>query len=183
MRFILFIIMYVIFISCNDMETDKKPNGHKQSDATTRPAKLLLERPTYSLIYPGNWTIDSSSKLYDIDGHFTLHSPVESGLITFFIFNIANDERETLQDHINAQLEKTIKHGEVSYFTQWGNYKGHGAIIRGKMSGVWKAELKIFVYSTGSNSFLITSIYAEGYKDDILPGLKIIESSFKLKAD
>jgi hypothetical protein len=180
MRPILLIILFAALFSCNigvdknstDNTTLKESNGH---------IKTLLNRPTYSVEYLSNWTIDSSSKLFDLDGHFTLHSPFESGLITFFIFNISKDEDESLQDQINAQLAETIKNGNVSYFSKWGNYQGHGAIIKGKMNGAWKSEIKIFVHSTTNKSFLITSIYADGYKDDVLPGLNQIESSFKLK--
>lgn len=180
MRLILFCLIGITVISCIH-GVDKNSNDKKISNESNNHTNILLGRPTYSLEYPRNWSIDSSSKLFDLDGHFTLRSSVESGLITFFIFNTPQDENETLQDQINAQLAETIKNGTVSYFSKWGNYQGHGAIIKGKINGLWKSELEIFVHSTASNSFLITSVYADSYKDDVLPGLNQIESTFKLK--
>lgn len=177
---ILLLFACIIVASCN-YKGDKRSSDNVPAKKSGGDVNLLLDRPAFSLRYPDSWTIDSSSKLYDIDGHFTLHSGVESGLVTFFIYNIHKDEEETLQRHIKAQLEETMKNGTVSYFTTWGNYEGHGAVIRGKLQGIWKAEIKIFIYSSKNDSFLITSIYTDSYRDDVLPGLKEIESSFKLK--
>ena len=168
----------VIFVACQGLGKKHRPvnaNGSENED------NIVLNRPGYTLAYPVNWHIDSSSKLYDIDGHFTLHSPVESGLITVFFFNVSKDEKETLEKHIHAQLENSMKDGTVSYFTKWGNYQGHGASLKGRLEGSWKSELKIFVYSNKEQSFLITSICADGYRDEVIPGLNLIESSLKLK--
>jgi len=175
----LVIIACMLLTACN--QGWDKNGKHVKAKESGNGEKLLLNRPGYVVAYPDNWHIDSTSKLYDIDGHFTLHSGVESGLITFFIFNIQKDEVETLNRQVKVQLENSMKDGTVSYFTKWGNYVGHGAILKGKMSGVWKSEIKIFVYGTKEQSFLITSICADGYRDDVLAGLNLIESTFKLK--
>jgi hypothetical protein len=169
-------IVCIMCISCNSV-LDKKPKHLKAATGE----KILLDRPGYTLAYPAGWTIDSSSKIYDIDGHFTLHSPIESGLITFFIFNVQKDEEETLNRHIKAQLAASMKDGTVSYFNRWGNYKGHGARITGRLEGLYKSELEIFVYGSKDQSFLIVSVCGNGYREELLPGLQLVASSFKLK--
>ncbi|MEO6612747.1 MAG: hypothetical protein ABIT05_08715 [Chitinophagaceae bacterium] len=180
MRPLLLTLLITILLSCNNKagKNAETPTTVKEPEA---PLTTSLNRPTYSLKYLSSWIIDSSSEEFDLDRHFTLHSPVESGVITFFIFNTPKDEAESLQNQINAHLAETMKDGTVTYFSKWGNYQGHGAIITGKMSGVWPGEIKIFIHSTATSSFLVTSIYADSYKNDVLPGLNHIESSFVLK--
>ncbi|MGG9962270.1 hypothetical protein [Ferruginibacter sp. SUN106] len=176
---LLVLLVCITFGACHhgpDKKTDQVPTAASGSGQ-----KIVLNRPDYTLTYPAGWRIDSSSKLYNIDSHFTLHSPVESGLITFFMFNVQKDEKETLEKHIRAQLANTMKDGTVSYFTTWGNYEGHGATLKGRLEGLYKSELKIFVYGTKDYSFLIVSICADGYRDEVLPGLTQIASSFKIK--
>ncbi|GAB2813630.1 hypothetical protein [Ferruginibacter profundus] len=175
---VMLLVAGILFVACHGID---KNTGHIQTGASGSKEKILLDRPGYALTYPADWRIDSSSKLYDIDSHFTLHSPVESGLVTFFIFNVLKDEKETLEKHVKAQLSTTMKDGTVSYFTSWGNYQGHGASLKGKLDGLYKSELKIFVYGSETCSFLIVSICADGYRDEVLPGLTQITSSFKIK--
>ena len=179
MRHTLFILALVLLFSCNN-GSDKTGSHHRVADKTSG-TKLLIDRPTYAVERFSDWTIDSATTMKNVETHFTLHSPYESGLITFFLFDHPQDERESLKRHIMAQLNKSIPNGVVKYITNWGSYKGHGAIIKGKNTASMPSKLVIFVSSTDESSFIITSVYADEYEDQVLPGLNLIESSFKMK--
>ncbi|HEV7232214.1 MAG TPA: hypothetical protein VGO45_12835 [Bacteroidia bacterium] len=143
--------------------------------------EVVLERPHYKMNYYTSWTIDSTDTDYDIDSFFSLNTASNNGTICFFIFNEAVDEQTHLDAQIQAHLEKVIKHGEVTKFDSWGKYKGHGALIRGKILGALKGEVCIFVHSGDSCSFLNVSQYYNSDRETDLPGLKLIEKSFTLK--
>jgi|GEM_PF-4441667 len=179
MRHTLFILTVALLVSCNN--NADKTSGHHLVAEKTSGTKLLIDRPTYSVERFSDWTIDSSIKLENVKTHFTLHSPLESGLITVFIFDHSQDEKESLERHIKAQLNKSMPNGVVKYITNWGNYKGQGAIIKGNNTANMPSKLVIFVSSTEESSFIITSVYANEYEDQVLPGLNVIESSFKMK--
>ena len=179
MRPILITLILALVISCNN-------NVGKERDAIkaaykNKATKLLLSRPSYSLAYLSDWTIDSSKQMEGVETHFTMNSSNENGMITFFLFDHPKEESEELEKHLKAQLKRSIKDGLVKYITNWGNYKGHGAIIKGKNIVSMQSKLIIFVSSTADRSFLITSICADDYEDEILPGLNLIESSFRMK--
>ena len=180
MKPVLFILLLAHTISCNN-GVDKKRERQRVLKDEIKSTRLVLDRPTYALSYLSDWTIDSSEKLENIKTHFTLHSGVESGLITVFIFDYPQDESETLQRHIDAQLNKHILNATVKYFTDWGSYKGHGVIVKGMNTASMPSKLEIFVYSNEKRSFLITSIYANEFEDNVLPGLNLIKASFKMK--
>lgn len=180
MKTLILISLSVALLSCNTGVFDNGKNNKGITGHSTR--KKALNRSRYYIEYYSDWRLDTASKLYDADSHFTLYpQPVENGMFTIFVFAEPRDEEKELQRHLAAQQEKSIKHGAVTYFTQWGAYQGHGASIKGRLRDVWESEIKIFVYSTAEKSFLITSLCTDSYKDDVLPGLELIESSFRIK--
>jgi hypothetical protein len=171
--FLLFALTF--FFSCN-LINDKERN-RKSKTLTAK----NIKRPFYEMQYPSDWNIDTADKDFDIDSYFSIHAPVQDGLSIFIIFNIAIDEEESLANQVKAHLNKTMKNGLTSYFDHWGKFKGHGATIKGKMMGVWKGEIEIFCHSGDSCSFLTVAQYLDNEREIVLPGLQLIESSFKLK--
>ena len=128
-----------------------------------------------------NWNIDSTDEDYDLDNYFSFNSPSNSGFASFFIFNTEIDEKEHLNEQINEQLKVTIKNGKVSYYNNWGNYKGGGAKINGKILGILKGEIKIFSHSCDSCSFLTLSMIYDSDIDVDKKGLDLMETTFQTK--
>ena len=171
MKFFLPPFLLFIFISCNSVNEKNGTGGIIRH----------INRPAFELQYPANWHIDSLDTDYDIDSYFSIIAPVDDGVSIFVIYNIPVDEQEQVSGQVKAHLEKIMKNGSVSYFSNWGSLKGHGAIIKGKTMGVWKGEVKIFCHSSDSCSFLNVSQYLDRDQEKVLPGFHLIESSFKLK--
>lgn len=173
MKKLLVLFYFFVQFGCNlSTITDKSLSKRKLK---------ILESQSYQLKHYSDWTIDSNDVDFDIDSYFILNSPSGSGSISFFILNTAVDEQHWLDEQVKNHLEKLIKNGTVSNFETWGNYRGHGATITGKSLGLFKAEAKIFVHSEDSSSFLIVNQILNNDRKQDLPGLKLIESTFKLK--
>jgi hypothetical protein len=152
---------------------------HPKNNNTPTQQEEALDRPHYQMKYYSDWTIDSTDKDFDLDSYFTLNTASGSGFISFFIFNRIIDEKE----HLDAQIKthnKLMKDGNVSLFETWGKYKGHGATIDGKFSGAFKGEVKIFVHSCDSCSFLVAYQFFNRDKERDLPGFNLIETTFKI---
>ena len=168
----------IIFSSCNY----NSPSESQNLQTRTKPSvlkKYYLKRPNYKLEYYSNWKIDSADIDFDIDTYFTLNSSDESSII-FFIFNTEVDAKEYVDKQVKAHLEKIVKGGKVTYFTDWGRYKGYGANINGKFLGIYNGEIKFFCNSTDSNSFLMISQLFESDRAKDESCLKLIETSFKI---
>ncbi|HYM94835.1 MAG TPA: DUF4339 domain-containing protein [Chitinophagaceae bacterium] len=142
---------------------------------------ITISRPAYELNYPSGWIPDTEDKDFDLDGYFAIDGPVEDATSIFFIYNVPIDEKTHIATQVKIHLERVIKNGDVSYFDNWGNFKGHGAIIKGKMMGVFKGETKIFCHSGKNCSFVSFMQYLDSDREIVLPGFQLIESSFRLK--
>ena len=178
----LLITISVIFIFSNCSNSNENIHEEKfKPRINSIVKKIFLKRPTYNLEYPYNWYIDSTDSDFDIDNYFSIDSKSESGFVKFIFFNTQLDEEVHLKEQIKEHLKVTVKNGTVSYFNKWGIYTGQGAIIKGKMLGVFKGELKLFVHSNDSSSFLIFSQILDEDKLRDEQGLKIIENSFLKK--
>ncbi|MGG9972191.1 hypothetical protein ACQ33O_10390 [Ferruginibacter sp. SUN002] len=179
-KFIVLIIIPFLF-SCSINSNEDKNKEENKIEKPIVVKKRFLARPNYKMEYPDNWTIDSTDSDYDIDTYFSLNSPSNGAFASFMFINTKVDEQEHLDLHIKEQLKVTMKNGTVSYFEKWGDYIGHGATIRGKLLGIFKGDLKIFVHSNDTSSFLILSQLSDEDKLKDEEGLKLIESSFRTK--
>lgn len=131
--------------------------------------------------YYADWKIDSSDADFDIDSYLVFDSPSGVGTCSIFIFNTGIDEQKHIDGQVEAHLKKIIKNGKVSYFSNWGNYKGTGALIKGKILGISNGEIKAFAHAEEDWSVLIVSQLYDSDKPQDEPGLKLIESSFRYR--
>jgi len=175
MKPFLFLFSLFLIISCDSL------NKKSSAENSTAAIPKYIKRPSFELNYPSSWHVDTTDSDYDIDSYFSIDPPVNNGISIFIIYNTSIDEQEHVSAQVKAHLEKVMKNGNVSYFTNWGNFTGHGAIIKGKSMGVWKGVVKIFCHSGDSYSFLNVSQYLDQDKELVMPGFQLIESSFKLK--
>jgi hypothetical protein len=164
-----------LFSECN--YTDAKSIQPK-----AQTPEIFLDRPTYQMKYYSDWSIDSTDKDFDIDSYFSLNPASGNGTVSFFIYNTTLDEKVNVDAQIKAHLENLIKDGHVSLFDTWGNYKGHGATIAGKIQGTFKGEAKIFAHSCDTCAFLFVYTYFNSDKERDMPGFNLIEKTFKTKS-
>ncbi len=181
MRLFYTIILSAFLIGCNSPADRKTEPVNIPDQKTIVHKKFHVVRDNYSFDHYSNWQMDSSDVDFDIDSFFTLNGPVENGFITFFVFNAATDEKNNVDAQVAAHLKKTMKNATVTYFDKWGRYTGHGAIMKGKLLGVFKSQIRIFSFSTPNSSFIMIAEYEDSESELVLPGLELIETTFKLK--
>ena len=172
MRYFLIPIALCFLISC-DLPTKKQG----QSAAK----QIKLDRPLYKMSYAGDWSVDSSDQDFDWDSYFTLDSKSGSGFISIFVFNTGIDAKDAVDQQIKAHLAKTMKDGQVTLFEKWGEYKGQGANIKGKLMGSFKGNINIFSYSTDTTGFIAVYQVLDSETEKDIPGIDLIQSSFHLK--
>jgi len=179
-KYFALIVLLTIF-SCTHSSGKKESKEEKEINTDPVGRKNFLTRPSYKLEYPYKWAIDSTEKYYDIDAYISIESPSGSSFVTFMFFNTSIDEKEQIEEQIKEQLEVTMKNGEVTRFEKWGAYNGQGATIKGRLLGIFKGELKIFIHATDSSSFLFLSQVQDDVRLIDEESVKLIENSFRLK--
>jgi len=171
----LLIFVALFTLSCSS-ENEKRAISKAGGESV-----ITLERAKYRLQYPSTWQIDANEDGYDLDNRILLYTPYKNAVCMFFLLDVVLDEEKFMNDQVNAQLEKTIKNGKVTYFERWGSLKGHGANISGRFLGIFKGKFRVFCRSTDSSTFMVVHQYPDRIEDRILPQLQKIESAFKLK--
>lgn len=175
------LLVSLTLFSCTQSTGKKEGKDEKEINKGAVTKKKFLKRPGYQLEYPYNWTIDSTEKDYDIDAYISIESPSGSSFVTFMLFNSSIDEKEQVEEQIKEHLKVTMKNGEVNRFEKWGAYNGQGATIKGKLLGVFKGELKVFIHATDSSSFLFLSQVQDDVRLIDEESVTLIENSFRLK--
>lgn len=172
MRYLLIPITLCFLFACN-LSAKKEGQGSAK--------QIKLDRSLYKMNYAGDWSVDSSDKDFDWDSYFTLDSRSGSGFISIFVFNTGIDAKDAVDQQIKAHLAKTMKDGRVTLFDKWGEYKGQGANIKGKLMGSFKGDINIFSYSTDTTGFIAVYQILESESEKDQPGIELIKSSFHLK--
>lgn len=148
---------------------------------TVHAQNKTIQRDSFSLKYPSNWTIDTADEDYDADALFSLDSPDGDNMIMFMIFDRDIDKKEMMDAQIEAFSSELIKKPEISSFTDWGKYKGTGKILKGKLLGVFKGFVRIFIWGDGNKTLLVVEqCYDTAYKD-LKKDYDLMSSSFSFK--
>jgi hypothetical protein len=143
---------------------------------------IAIERDSFSLKYPSTWTIDKADEDYDPDALFSLDSPEEGETMMFMIFNMVIDADEMLTEQVKTMTKNLIKNpSSITAFDTWGKYSGKGKIIKGKIMGLFKGQIKLFMYTDKSKSMLIMEQLYDSNIDKLGADFKSIADSFTFK--
>lgn len=144
------------------------------------PQTRNIERDSFSLKYPADWKIDTEDEDYDPDNLFSIDSPGDN-MIMFMIFNVAMDKDELLKVQTEAFSSSLIKKPEISEFNTWGNYNGTGRILKGKLLGVFKGFVRIFIYNDLHKTMVVVEQCYDKDYEKLKKDYDLISSSFAFK--
>ena len=139
-----------------------------------------IQRDSFSLKYPSDWKIDTEDEDYDPDNLFSIDSP-DDNMVMFMIFNVPVDKDELLKAQLEVFSSELIKKPEITEFSKWGNYDGTGKILKGKLLGVFKGFVRIFVYADSHKTMLVIEQCFDKDYEKLKKGYDLISSSFNFK--
>jgi len=140
---------------------------------------LSITHNKYSLKYPSNWTLDSSSLDYDPDNYFSIDSSGKSAFVEFYIYDFYTDPTEWILDLKNYYVQEVIHDSVEKPFSQWGSYHGAGIELNGKVM-LLDSTIRIFIYTSDNISLGIIESYYDEDTHLVQPGFNLIQSTFKL---
>jgi len=174
----------MLMIACNDQPEKKNRLGEKNipDKKNTQEKMNLIDREKFSLEYPASWTIDTKDEDYDPDAMFSIDSPDDGSLIMFFYIDSEMDPDMVLDEQEKAMTKAAMKKpSSVTAFSLWGNYSGKGRTIKGKLLGIFKGQINLFVCNENEATFLVLEQYYDKEAEAIEPILNQIASSFQFK--
>ncbi len=137
-----------------------------------------LERPGFSLQYPGNWWVDQEVEDYDPDMRFSI-TPVQDARIAFALFDEPIDAAEYTASCVNAYQEEFVG-DETKPFAAWGPYHGVGAEYIGTTEGS-RYRVRVFSTSTAARGLTVMEYSETDVASVIEPGFVLIRKSFRFR--
>jgi|WetSurMetagenome_2_1015567.scaffolds.fasta_scaffold28779_2 hypothetical protein len=141
---------------------------------------VTLDRPGFTLRYPGNWTIDAADPGYDPDGNFTITSEGGSQ-ISFVIHSEPRPAKAVLDLFVDAQRRLVMPEASREDFGRWGAYEGSGARMQGRLKNFLPGTIRVFSFSDPRRSFVVFSMMCTEDRARVEPGFDLIETSFRMK--
>ncbi|HEY1039374.1 MAG TPA: hypothetical protein VGF30_08230 [Bacteroidia bacterium] len=158
----------VVFYSCGF--PSKKIREHKS-----------IDREGFSVNYPSDWSVDTVEQGYDADTSFMIVNKESTSYVSFFVYNKKIDENKALDNELEARVKPLIPGGKTREFYEWGQYKGKGARVKGKILELFPGNISVFVHAGEKRSFVaIWQMYTDEMFE-VGSSLKFIEDSFQLK--
>lgn len=140
---------------------------------------LTIKRDGFSLNYPADWKIDTEDEDYDPDALFSIDSPDGENMIMFILFTEPVDAENLLQAQVDAFSGELVKKPEITSFNSWGNYKGEGKLLKGKLLGVFNGFVRIFVYGDENKTMLVVEQCYDKAYDTLKKDYDLMASSFR----
>lgn len=174
----------MLMIACND-QPEKKNNPAEKNvpeKKNTREKMNLIDREKFSLKYPASWTIDTKDEDYDPNAMFSIDAPDGGSLVMFFYIDAEMDPDMVLDEQEKAMTKAAMKKpSSVTAFSSWGNYSGKGRTLKGKLLGIFKGQINLFVCNENEATLLVLEQYYDKEAEAIAPVLNQIASSFQFK--
>jgi hypothetical protein len=144
-------------------------------------AQKTIDRDSFSVKYPDQWAIDTKDEDYDADALFSIDAPDGENMIMFIIFSMAIDTAELMSEQVKAFTAELIKKPEITHFDTWGKYKGSGTILKGKLMGVFKGFVRIFVYGDEHKTMIVVEQCYDKAYETLKKDYDLMSSSFQFK--
>jgi len=152
------------------------------ADAPDASEFKTVDRATFTYKYPSAWHEGTEEADYKADTDFTIKSPDKKQ--TYVQFSIADKaaDPQKLLDSFRADLDgPAITTLSSSKLTEWGDHKGTGVSLKGKILDVAPGGIKLFVFNSDSHNVLVIEYYFSSELGDLQADLDFISKNFTMK--
>ncbi len=120
-----------------------------------------INRPKFTLQYPGNWVIGTEAENYDPDHVFTLRSPGGGHRVVFIVKDAPTDPQTSVDLQRKALEAKILRGATAEPLTHWGTFDGRGVTLSGRSLGVAQSTTTIFAWSDTQKSLTVIAFSGE----------------------
>lgn len=138
-----------------------------------------IDRPGFTLEYPGNWYLDTEPPDYDPDRRFALGLIFVDAMVTMEMLDTLPDPQSLLDERVAEWAEDfTIRSRQR--FDCWGDYPGEGLAFIAEMP-FFEYQVRLFVASGEQGGFAVEQYADTNVYENQKPGFELIERTFCLK--
>ena len=130
--------------------------------------------------YPGNWWIETGDEDYDADYYMSV-TAMQDVRVEILFYEAEGDEAEAVETTIGLYHDFMNDLQEVETFQRWGQHEGTGRRLQGVIEGQ-AYSLRVFVsLQESGNQLEIHELWLKDDEATVIPGIRLIRSSFELK--
>ncbi len=152
------------------------------ADAPAAADTKTIDRTNFVCKYPSAWDEGTKDADYKPDTNFSLKSPNNQN--TYVQFSIADkaQDAQKLIDSLRPDFDgPAITTLSTSKITEWGNHKGTGIYLKGKILDIAPGGIKIFVFNSDNHNVIVIEYYFADELKTLQADLDYISNNFTLK--
>ncbi len=153
----------------------------RAADAPSGDIKTI-DRTNFTLKYPSAWAEDTGAPDYKADSNFTIKSPdPKNTYVQFNIVDKSEDPDKVLKATLVSLDGPAITSLSKSKITEWGQFKGSGMHLKGKILDSIPGGIKVFIFNSDHHNVLVVEYYFSEELKDLQADLDYISQNFVMK--
>lgn len=145
------------------------------------PQSQTIERPGYTLQYPGNWKLDDQAESFDLDHYFNIDGP-DSCHVTIAFFPPTLTEKACVETQTEAFTQRMFKEAPTQTpYSTWGTLRGSGLELHGKIKPLGTGRIRNFAHTDDKRTLFVGEFCFDEDLPAAQPGFDSIARSFRLR--
>jgi hypothetical protein len=141
-----------------------------------------IDRANFTLKYPTAWAEDTTAPDYKADSNFTIKSPdPKNTYVQFNIVDKSEDPEKVLKATMVSLDGPAITALSKDKITEWGQFKGSGMHLKGKILDSIPGGIKVFIFNSDHHNILVVEYYFSEELKDLQADLDYISQNFVMK--
>lgn len=154
----------------------------RADDAPSAAEFKVIDRANFGLKYPTAWKEATDDPDYKAESHFTINGPdKKQSYISFDIVDKTADTVKLLASTIESLDGYAINALTKTKIDEWGQFKGTGMHLKGKILDTYPGGIKVFIFSSDHHNVIVTECYWTAELKDLQPDIDYIRQNFVMK--
>jgi hypothetical protein len=154
----------------------------RADDAPAASDFKVIDRTNFTLKYPTAWKEATDDPDYKPEYNFTLNAPdKKQSYVSFNIVDKAQDTTKLLASTIEGLDGYAINALTKTKIDEWGQFKGTGMHLKGKILDTYPGGIKIFIFNSDHHNIMVIEYYWAEELKDLQADIDYIQNNFTMK--
>ncbi len=154
----------------------------RAADAPDASEFKTIDRTNFICKYPTAWNEAVNDPDYKPESYFNINAPGDkNSYVQFSIVDKAEDTAKLLASTVKSLDGYAINSLTKTKIDEWGNYKGTGLHLKGKILDMYPGGIKIFIFNSDHHNIMVVELYWSQELKDLQADLDFISKNFTMK--
>ena len=154
----------------------------RAADAPDASEFKTIDRTNFICKYPTAWSEAVKDPDYKPESYFNINAPGDkNSYVQFSIVDKAEDTNALLASTVKSLDGYAINALTKTKLEEWGNYKGSGLHLKGKILDTYPGGIKIFIFNSDHHNIMVVELYWSQELKDLQADLEFISKNFSMK--